>query len=125
MVMNMPSAPQDWPLPPLRDDLHILRGTPTPDGVPTWNILDPVRHQYFQIGWAAFQMLSQWQVGMAKQLVSQVSGTTTAKVTLADVRYCFDPGALFVPAMYWPPGVTFAWSATSVVFSALLPVPTP
>ena len=89
-MMNTSSAPQDWPLPPLRDDLHILRGTPTPEGVPTWNILDPVRHQYFQIGWAAFQMLSQWQVGMAKQLVSQVSGTTTAKVTLADVRELMD-----------------------------------
>ena len=75
----------DLALPPLRDDLQILSGTPTAEGVPTWNILDPVRHQYFQIGWAAFQLLSQWHLGSANHLVEVVSSSTTAKVTQRDV----------------------------------------
>ncbi len=80
------SPPQeDLPLPPLRDDLQILAGTPTAEGVPTWNILDPVRHQYFQIGWAAFQLLSQWHLGSAARLIEVVSSSTTAKVTQRDV----------------------------------------
>jgi putative peptide zinc metalloprotease protein len=81
-----PSPPQeDLALPPLRDDLQILSGTPTAEGVPTWNILDPVRHQYFQIGWVAFQMLSQWHLGSAARLMEVVSSSTTAKVTQRDV----------------------------------------
>ena len=81
-----PASPQeDIALPPLRDDLQILSGTPTAEGVPTWNILDPVRHQYFQIGWAAFQLLSQWHLGSANKLIEVVSGSTTAKVTQRDV----------------------------------------
>ncbi len=81
-----PASPQeDIALPPLRDDLQILSGTPTAEGVPTWNILDPVRHQYFQIGWAAFQLLSQWHLGSANKLIEVVSSSTTAKVSQRDV----------------------------------------
>ena len=83
--MSLPSSEEDVALPPLRDDLQILSGTPTPEGVPTWNILDPVRHQYFQIGWAAFQLLSQWHLGSAIRLIEVVSSSTTAKVTQRDV----------------------------------------
>ena len=83
--MAAPSPQDDLTLPPLRDDLQLLAGTPTAEGVPTWNILDPVRHQYFQIGWAAFQLLSQWHLGTGQRLVEVVSGSTTANVTQRDV----------------------------------------
>jgi putative peptide zinc metalloprotease protein len=75
----------DVALPPLRDDLQILSGTPTAEGIPTWNILDPVRQQYFQIGWSAFQLLSQWHLGSATRLIEVVSTCTTVKVTQRDV----------------------------------------
>jgi len=82
----VPTTPQDdLALPLLRDDLQILSGTPTAEGVPTWNILDPVRHQYFQIGWSAFQLLSQWHLGSATRLIEVVSSCTTVKVTQRDV----------------------------------------
>jgi putative peptide zinc metalloprotease protein len=82
----VPTTPQeDLALPLLRDDLQILSGTPTAEGVPTWNILDPVRHQYFQIGWSAFQLLSQWHLGSATRLMEVVSSSTTVKVTQHDV----------------------------------------
>ncbi len=82
----MPTTPQeDLALPLLRDDLQILSGTPTAEGVPTWNILDPVRQQYFQIGWSAFQLLSQWHLGSATRLIEVVSSSTTVKATQRDV----------------------------------------
>ncbi len=83
--MSPAPTQDDMALPPLRDDLQILPGTPTAEGVPTWNIFDPVRHQYFQIGWAAFQLLSQWHLGSANTLIDQVSNSTTAHVGQRDV----------------------------------------
>jgi putative peptide zinc metalloprotease protein len=83
MVSTTPQ--QDLALPLLRDDLQILSGTPTAEGVPTWNILDPVRQQYFQIGWSAFQLLSQWHLGSATRLIDMVSRSTTVKATQRDV----------------------------------------
>lgn len=83
MAQQQPQG--DWALPPLREDLHILPGTPTPDGVPTWNIFDPVRNQFFQIEWSAFQLLSQWQAGTAQALFDLVTRTTSAKVATGEV----------------------------------------
>lgn len=83
MVQQKPQ--EDVTLPPLREDLQILSGTPTPDGVPTWTIVDTVRNQFFQIEWSAFQLLSQWHVGTANGLVDLVTRTTSAKVSTGDV----------------------------------------
>ncbi|WP_342347571.1 biotin/lipoyl-binding protein [uncultured Nitrospira sp.] len=83
MVQQKPQ--EDVSLPPLREDLQILSGTPTPDGVPTWTIMDTVRNQFFQIEWSAFQLLSQWHVGTANGLVDLVTRTTSAKVSTSDV----------------------------------------
>jgi len=83
--MSLTPQQDDLVLPPLRDDLQILSSTPTAEGVPTWNIFDPVRHQYFQIGWSAFQLLSQWHLGSGKRLTEVVSSCTTVKVTQGDV----------------------------------------
>lgn len=83
MVQQQPQ--EDVPLPPLREDLQILSGTPTPDGVPTWTIVDPVRNQFFQIEWSAFQLLSQWHNGTAGGLVDLVTRTTSARVSTGDV----------------------------------------
>ena len=84
--MEPVSSQEDVVLPPLREDLKILSGTPTAEGIPTWNIHDPVRHQYFQIGWTAFQLLSQWHVRSATALIEAVETKTTAKVTEQAVR---------------------------------------
>ncbi len=83
--MLPPSPQDDVTLPPLREDLHIQPGTPTPDGVPTWTIMDPARHQFFQLEWTAFQLLSQWQAGSTQRLVDLVTRTTSANVTTGDV----------------------------------------
>jgi putative peptide zinc metalloprotease protein len=69
----------------LRQDLQILSKTPTPDGVPTWAIVDQVRNQFFKIEWSAFQLLSHWQAGIAEGLVDLVTLTTSAKVSTGNV----------------------------------------
>ena len=51
------SPPQARKLPPLRRNLQFVRGAPTPEGVPTWTIVDPVRNKYFQIEWLVYQLL--------------------------------------------------------------------
>ncbi|GJL59182.1 MAG: hypothetical protein NPIRA03_20390 [Nitrospirales bacterium] len=83
--MGQPKPQENFPLPPLRDDLQILSGTPTPDGVPTWTIVDMVRNQFFQIEWSAFQLLSHWEAGTVGGLVDLVTRTTTATVSTGEV----------------------------------------
>ncbi len=57
--MKLTTRPkQDVVLPPLREDLRLIAGASATDGSPTWGIVDPVRGKYFQIGWAAYQILS-------------------------------------------------------------------
>ncbi|MFZ1745357.1 MAG: hypothetical protein WBO24_13695 [Nitrospirales bacterium] len=79
MVQQKPQ--KDFLPPPLCEDLQVLSSTPTPDGVPTWAIVDQVRKQFFEIEWSAFQLLSHWQSGTAEGLVDLVTLNTSAKVS--------------------------------------------
>ncbi len=73
-------------LPALREDLHIMPGTPTVEGQGTWNIFDPVRDQYFQIGWRAFQFLSYWQTGTVSSLLEALHQQTTVQTTEREIH---------------------------------------
>lgn len=83
--MNI-AKPEDIALPALREDLQLLKGPVAVDGSPSWTIFDPVRNKYFRIGWSAFQMLSRWSVGMAKQLIEKVGNETTFRPTELDIK---------------------------------------
>jgi putative peptide zinc metalloprotease protein len=72
-------------LPPLREDLKILAGTSAADGSPTWVIVDPVRGKYFQIGWAAYQILSRWGSRSAEAVLAQIHAETTCRATTQDI----------------------------------------
>lgn len=74
------------PLPPLREDLQLLTGAPAADGSPTWVLVDPVRGKYFQIGWAAYQMLSRWNGRSAEAILSAIHAETTCRVTPKDIE---------------------------------------
>lgn len=80
------SPPQERKLPPLRKHLQFLRGAPTPDGVPTWTIVDPVRNKYFQIQWQVYQLLQRWSCGTVEQLVAVISRETTSCIGAEDVE---------------------------------------
>ena len=84
--MNRLSSDQpDQPLPPLREDLQLMPGSPTPDGQPTWTLFDPIRDRYFQISWPTFQLLSRWNGRTANQVIEDLAATTTCRATEADI----------------------------------------
>ena len=85
--MKLTSLPkQNVVLPPLREDLRLISGAPAADGSPTWVIVDQVRGKYFQIGWAAYQILSRWSGGSAAIVLSQIHTETTCRATAQDVN---------------------------------------
>ena len=73
-------------LPPLRGDLQLVAGGSAADGSPTWVIVDPVRGKYFQIGWAAYQILSRWADRSAEAILAQIHTDTTCRATKQDVE---------------------------------------
>jgi putative peptide zinc metalloprotease protein len=56
------TAPQDLRLPPLREDLQIVRGGTSLSGEPVWIVLDPIRNRFFRITFEMFQLLSLWNI---------------------------------------------------------------
>lgn len=78
--------PRSCTLPRLRANLTFLPSAPTPDGQPMWTIVDPVRNRYFQIGWAAQQLLERWACGTIDRLIHSVQCETTCRVTEQDVH---------------------------------------
>lgn len=73
-------------LPPLREDLRFVEGTPSADGSPTWVIVDSVRGKYYQIGWAAYQMLSRWKGRSAETVLTEIHAETTCGATRQDLE---------------------------------------
>jgi len=64
-------------LPNIRDDLQLLPGPPLENGFPTWTLYDPVRHRFYRIGWAEFELLARWHLNDAEQVVARVHQETT------------------------------------------------
>ncbi len=85
--MKLATLPkQDVVLPPMREDLQFIAGASASDGSPTWVIVDPVRGKYFQIGWAAYQILSRWTAQPAGVILDQIHKDTTCRATRQDVE---------------------------------------
>jgi putative peptide zinc metalloprotease protein len=53
--LDQPSLAQPVSLPRLRQELELLPGPKTPEGVPTWTLHDPVRNLFFQLDWPTFE----------------------------------------------------------------------
>lgn len=84
--MNVPTPQiREKVLPPLREDLRVVEGTPSADGSPTWVIVDSVRGKYFQIGWAAYQILSRWKGRSANTVLAEIHAETTCRATPQDL----------------------------------------
>ena len=89
------AAPGLWPkqeedaqkvLAPLREDLKLLKAPPRKDGSPAWMLHDPVRHQFYRIGWSEFEILRHWQYGDIEIIVSAVNRETTLNITADHVQ---------------------------------------
>jgi putative peptide zinc metalloprotease protein len=80
------TPPQERKLPPLRKQLQFIRAAPTPEGVPTWTIVDPLRNKYFQIEWPVYQLLQRWSCGTVEKLVAVTRRDTTSRIGAEDVE---------------------------------------
>ncbi len=68
------------PLPRLREELDLLPGPVLDDGQPSWTLHDPVRHQFFRLDWATFEILSRWSLDDAQAIADEVSAGTTLRI---------------------------------------------
>jgi len=69
---------------PLRQDLRLHESSRSRDGAPQWTIQDPVRNQFFRIGWLEYECLLQWS-GTAEDVAAAIAATTPLAVEEADV----------------------------------------
>jgi len=83
----MQPEPAPLRLPAIREDLKLYSGPRHRDGSPSWRILDPVRNQFFEIGWLEFELLARWSDHQdAESLIEQVAGETPIHPTQEEVR---------------------------------------
>jgi len=80
-------APLQTKLPPIREDLRLMPGPRHRDGSPSWRILDPVRNQFFEIGWLEFELLARWsQHDDAESLIAVVEQETPLSPMIEEVQ---------------------------------------
>ncbi len=78
-----PAAPAAWP--DLREELQLHAAGCNADGSPAWHIADPVRNQFFRIGWLEFEVLQRFALADAEQIAQHISRETTLAVEARDV----------------------------------------
>ncbi|MCE5318902.1 MAG: efflux RND transporter periplasmic adaptor subunit [Parachlamydia sp.] len=77
-------------LPLFRKDLKLYRGPNDPDGSPTYNLLDPLKGQYYKIQWKESLLLRHLRPGMsAEDLANRVSFTSSIKVSSEEIEKFF------------------------------------
>ena len=73
-------------LPPLRQDLALHAGPAAPDGSPTWTLHDPAANRFYELRWAAFEVLSRWSLGSVRKVLDAVQRETTLRLGEADMQ---------------------------------------
>lgn len=71
----MPAMAAVWPA--LREELDVHVAGRNRDGSPAWHLADPVRNQFFRIGWLEFEMLRRWDLGDPQRIADAVAADTT------------------------------------------------
>lgn len=80
---GMMAAGPPWPA--LRDELKIHPAGRNRDGSPAWHVADPVRNQFFRIGWLEFEILQHWALGDPVRIAEAVAASTTLAPDADDV----------------------------------------
>lgn len=81
-VIGSPSAQ----LPPLREDLELIRGPVLPDGAPSWHLCDRARNKFFRIGWRELEILRRWHLADPERISAAVSAETSLHVLPEQVK---------------------------------------
>ncbi len=71
-------------LPALRQELRLHRAPDTEDGAPCWTLEDPLRGQFFQIGWLETELIAHW-CRDGQQLLNRVRATTALRPSSAQL----------------------------------------
>jgi len=79
----MSDTAEDAVLPALRPELQILPGIREVNGLKTWLIFDPLRHQYYQIDHKSRSILSLWSLGNASEIARNLQ---LEAITLDDIK---------------------------------------
>ena len=73
-------------LPTLRQDLALHAGPDASDGSPTWTLHDPAANRFYELHWAAFEVLSRWPLGSRAKVLASIWRETTLDVTDHDIE---------------------------------------
>lgn len=77
---------EEKPLRLLRKDIQLLDDQDSAAGVPSWKIYDPLRNQFFRIGWLQFECLRHWRLGKASSIIAAVQKNTPLRVSDCDIQ---------------------------------------
>ncbi len=85
----------------LRQELKIQPASANPDGSPAWTICDPVRQEFFRIGWFEFIILSHWKGGSQPSvLVDIINAKSSVNVTEEEIidlqKFLFENNLLHI-----------------------------
>ena len=72
-------------LPDVREELTLYAGPQSRNGAPTWVLLDPVRNRFFQLPWAAVEILARWHLKKPDTIAETVKTETTLSISADDV----------------------------------------
>lgn len=70
----------------LRDDLRLHPGPANPDGSPSWTLEDPLRGQFFRLGWLETELLAHWHLGDCNRISRRINATSTLAVDNSDIE---------------------------------------
>ncbi len=96
------SQSPDKPLPSFRRDLQLFQGPFESDGSPTFNLYDPVKEQYYKLGWAEATIIQQAEPGLTMdQLLRKIQQNTTVNITSETLTHFYNEslklGLLHIP----------------------------
>ena len=66
-------------LPPLREDLQVIRTGPSYSGAPVWVVFDPLANRFFKIGYELCQLLSFWNECPSRAALAEAVGAAFAR----------------------------------------------
>ncbi len=91
-------------LPQLRAELKMTPLESTESGAPTAALYDPVKNQFYQIGWVELELLSRWNdCKTVADLMRKTQAETTCHISLQDIRSVLDflkKNELVAPSSY-------------------------
>ncbi|WMY72587.1 HlyD family efflux transporter periplasmic adaptor subunit [Buttiauxella selenatireducens] len=116
MIPGAASAP---PWPALRDELRLNPAGTNRDGSPAWHLIDPVRNQFFRIGWLEIEILKRWQLADAAKIAQLINQQTTLVVEDEDIKefvLFLQQQQLLRSAQYRPATSVWKWLLHSYLF---------